>query len=237
MPAAPGPSGIQTDRAKLGLGAKPSEMIAGLDAVAERYEKQEQREAAKAKSGGKMNQNEALLTDGTGRRWSRNVMIGLVLIVLLGAGGFGAMMVASNFTALDPRKGNATTRRMMMELIGFAQRIPVEDAEALTRDRVIEMLHEQVETQYKQVEADIARDKERREKEGKHRPPDTRLYNELENLKELRKFKDPWGQPLEFDVSGGMLTIKGKGSPKGDTIEPVSTHLGKKAPKPPAKAK
>lgn len=237
MPAA-SPGGVQTDRAKLGLGAKPSEMIAGLDAVAERYEKQEQREAAKAKSGGKMNQNEALLTDGTGRRWARNVMLGLIAIVVLGAVGFGAMMISANFTALDPRKGNASTRRMMMELVGFAQRIPAEDVDTLTRDRVVELLHEQVNEQYKQVEADIARDKERREREGKHRPPDTRLYNELENLKELRKFKDPWGQPFEFDVNAGTLTIKGKGSAKGDPIEPVSTRLGKKAAeKPPAKAK
>lgn len=240
MPAAGGPpGGIQTDRAKLGLGAKPSEMIEGLDEVAKRLEKQQERENAKSKSGGKMNQNEALLTDDTGRRWSRNVMIGIVVLVLLGGAGFGAMMIKANFTAIDPRQGNATTRRMMMELIGFAQRIPADDAESLTKDKVVELLHEQVDAQYKQVEADIQRDKERREKEGKHRPPDTRLYRELENLTELRKFKDPWGQPLEFDISAGTLTIKGKGSPKGDPIEPVSTRLGKKAAEksPPAKAK
>lgn len=229
---------MQADRAKLGLGSmKPSEMIEGLDEVAKRLEKQQEREEAKQKTGGKMSQNEALLTDGTGRRWSRNVMIGIVVVVLLGGIVAAAMFISVNFTALDPRKGNARTRGMMMELIGFAQRIPIEDADGLTKDRVVQLLHEQVDNQFNQVEADIARDKERREKEGKHRPPDSRLYNERENLLELRKFKDPWGQPLEFEVSAGTLTIKGKGSPKGDPIEPVSTHLGKKAAeKPPAKA-
>jgi hypothetical protein len=218
-------SNISTDRAKLGLGLKPSEMIAGLDDVAKRVEKQQQRETEKRRLGGKMNPNEALQTDGTGRRWQRNVIIAIVVVALLGGVGFIAAIVTANFHGIDPREGNVATRRMMSELIGYAQRLQFEENANPSGDKIRELLREQVDLQLKQVEADIDRDQQRREREGKHRPPDSRLYRDRDNLVDLVKLQDPWGQPLRFEVEKGILTIHGKGKPEGGAIEPLTTTL------------
>lgn len=225
-PAATG--NVTSDREALGLTAmKPSEMIKGLDEAAKKAEKMEEREEAKRRSGGKMSANAALLTDDTGRRWTRatNLVIsGAIAAVVIG--GLILMWLA-NREPIDPRTGNEQARRDLIELSLRAKRIkPFEESEKITEAAFKERLLLQIDAELKTVEDAIEKDRQKRkDTKSSGAPRDSRLFRDQRELQRLREFKDAWGQPFVFkmaDADTVTVTAKGKTGKGYTPPEPVA---------------
>ncbi|MCY3024370.1 MAG: hypothetical protein NTW87_35790 [Planctomycetota bacterium] len=214
------------DRKSFGLTAlKPSEMVAGLDEVAKRAEKIEEREEAKRRAGGKMDANVAALVDDTGARWKRrtNIFLGTVLAVVLIGGGL--MMYFANRRVVDVREGNAEARRMLTELSLRAGRLALPAGDTLTAASAKRQLLEQIAADLKRIRDDM---KPRPGSPGKFAPPSPQLQKERDWLEKMEMLRDAWGQPLAFEVVGGdtlKITAIGKASGKSAPPEPVTVRL------------
>lgn len=217
---------------------KPSEMIAGLDKVAERAAKLEERESAKRKAGGKMS-DAAVLTDDTGRRWKRNVNLAILGTLLLAGLIGGAMFWWSNRQTVDPRKLRAETQETLNKFVAMGSRLKgFEEGETITPEKAKDAFLKLVELDLKTLNEEIARDRERKKKDGQFRPPDRMMSSDLNSLTRLQSMKDGWGQPLVFSMADAdtvKITAPGKVSPGVEPLEPVNIRLrsaGKPAPAP-----
>jgi hypothetical protein len=210
------------DREAFGLTAlKPSEMIAGLDAVADRAEKLEAREEAKRKAGGKMI-NMAVHVDETGSRWKRNVIIGICLTVAAVVIGGGLMMYFSNRTVRDPRELRAETYLMMSELSARAAGLRASgEGDRLSADSARDFLQKQIEAEYQSTLKAIETD---RKNNSKYTIPNAQLRKQCDFLEKMRTLKDSWGDPLVFEIESETLKISSKRG-KTSTGEPLSATV------------
>ena len=213
------------DREAFGLTAqKPSEMVAGLEEAAKRAEQQEAREEARRRAGGRMSANVALKVDEVGKRWKRQVNIGIAAAVLLVLTALGLMLYLTVHKRVDPRVGNADAQMMLAVLDGIA-RWPgfFKDGETVTAEKAKERLKEEVEAAYNRVLEKI---------ESNHKRPgfnkaDPGLAKDKELLEKLRLFQDAWGQPFVFEIEGDALKISaiGKKTAAATPPEPVIIPL------------
>ncbi|HYG73800.1 MAG TPA: hypothetical protein VEK08_02110 [Planctomycetota bacterium] len=234
-------AGIANDRAALGLSTlKPSEMIAGLDKVAERAEKIEAREEAKRKAGGKLNANIALHTDDTGRRMSRMVYL-TIFVVLVSIVGLGAaLFYFANREIKDPRKMRAETQETLTKLKALSLRIsPFEDGDTITPEKVKEAFLKVIDADLKVLNEEIEKDKKRREKTDKFRTPDRVMSADLANLTRLRTLTNGWGAPLIITMSDAdTISVAANLPPDAgvEPIEPVPIRVRAAKPAAPEKA-
>jgi hypothetical protein len=215
------------DRAALGLSAlKPSEMIEGLDRVAERAAKLEEREEAKRKAGGRMS-DAAVLTDDTGRRWKRNVNLAIISTLLIGGLVGGAMFWWSNRQTEDPRKLRAETQETLTKFMAMGNRLKgFEDGDSITPEKARDAFLKLIESDLKTLNDEMARDKERKSKDGKFRTPDRMMTSDLASLTKLQTLKDAWGHPLDFSMADAdTVKVSSKGAPNVEALEPVTVRL------------
>lgn len=229
------------DREKLGLSAlKPSEMIQGLDKVAERAAKLEEREEAKRKLGGRMS-DAAVLTDGTGRRWKRNVNLAIVGTILLGGAIATAMFWWSNRQPVNQRELRAQTQETLTKFVAMGNRLKgFEEGDSITADKARDAFLTLIESDLKTLNEEIARDKERKKKDGQFRTPDKMMSSDLNSLTKLQTMKDAWGQPLIFSMADSdSVKISATGKAGVEQLEPVTVRLraASKPPAPPAPEK
>lgn len=204
-------------------------MIAGLDAVAERAEKLEQREEAKRRAGGGMALNEAVHVDETGSRWKRNVIIGICLAVAAVVIGGGLMMYFSWRTVRDPRELVAETYKMLTELSARAAGLRTAmDAEKITADSAREWLQKQIETDYQNTLKSIETD---RKNNSKYSIPNAQQRKQCDWLEKMRTLKDSWGDPFVFEIDGETLKISSKRG-KTSTGEPLLVTIPLSSPTP-----
>jgi hypothetical protein len=226
-PSSAAPSDLAARREALGLSSmKPSEMVAGLDAAAQRAEKAEQREQAKRKGGGH-NLNTALHVDDTGRRWSRIVILTLLGLTIFIGGSVALAIYISNHKSIPVERGNQETRQELRDLGLIAGQLKGFDPdEKLNVDKVKERLTAAINAQIEEVKARI------KSQEDVHRPPGSRDIEEKEELNTLLKYEDPWGQPFQLTVGDDdKLTISAKGKPEfGHPIDPVVVKLRRNKP-------
>ena len=226
-PGAAGPSDLAARREALGLSSmKPSEMVAGLEAAAQRAEKAEQREQAKRKGGGH-NLNTALHVDDTGRRWSRIVILSLLGAVLLLGGGTALAIYISNHKSVPVERGNQETRAELRDLGMIAGQLKGFDPdEKLTVEKVRDQITASINAKIDEVRARI------KSQEDVHRPPSSQDIEEKDELNALLKYQDPWGQPFQFSLADDdKLTITAKGKPEfGHPIDPVVLKLRRNKP-------
>ena len=209
-------------------------MIEGLDKVAERAAKLEEREEAKRKAGGRMS-DAATLTDGTGRRWKRNVNLAIAGTILIGGLIGGAMFWWSNRQTVNPRELRAQTQLTLTKFAAMGSRLKgFEDGDSITPDKARDAFLKLVESDLKTLNDEIARDKERKKKDGQFRPPDRMMSSDLSSLTILQSMKDAWGQPLIFSMADpDTVKISSNGKPGVEQPEPVTVRLraaGKPAP-------
>lgn len=221
----PRTANVGADREALGLSSmKPSEMIAGLDAAVKRAEAQEQRENAKRKGGGKIDQNTALHVSDTGVRQTRMIVVGIVIFVLLMAGIFGAMFFYSNFKSIDPHKGNEATREWLGNLKYICEKMKrFADDDSITIEKAKERVIETIDARIKVLddEIDLAKNNQR--------PPNLRSLEEKRDLVKVKEFKDPFGQPFEFKLDGDKLQITARGKPESKGApSPIVIELKKR---------
>jgi len=232
---------IATDRAALGLSAmKPSEMIAGLDKVAERAEKIEAREEAKRRAGGKLNANEALLNDDTGKKMSHMVYAS-IFIVIAGIAALGIFLFyMANREIKDPRKLRAQTQETLTKLVALASRIkPFEEGDSITSDKVKSAFIQIVDGDLKIINEEIAKDKVRRANGDKFRTPDRIMSADFAAISRLHKMQDGWGKPLEFSMADAdtiKVTAAPIKEPGIEPLEPVTIRVRSGKPAQPEKA-
>jgi hypothetical protein len=235
MPSAgrPRPGGnVGADREALGLSSmKPSEMIAGLDAAVRRAEAQEQRESARRKGGGKIDQNVALHVSDSGARSTRLIVVGIVVFVVLMACLFGALVIYSNYQPLDPHKGNEMARDRLGNLKFLCEKTKkFEDDETITLDKAKARILETIDARLKALNDEIEANRKQWEKDKNTRPVNVRVIEEKKDLEQTREFKDPFGQPFQFQLNGDKLqiTAKGKYDSKGGSLPaPITIELKK----------
>lgn len=203
---------IAANRRALGLSeVKLSDQIAGLDKAGERAEKLAQREEAKRKAGGKADVNRAVLTDGTGSRWKRMVLMGLggtaALVLLVG----GVMMWLSNRTAADPREQQRTTHERLMryEKLYTPRMQAFEPDETVTAETFKERL-----LKFVQQELDNEKGIAEREK-ALRKVVSLAVKDNLQRLEGDVTFLDGAGQAFVFEGSSeDRITIKNTGKPE-----------------------
>lgn len=205
-------------------------MIEGLDAVAKRAEKLEAREAAKRKSGGKMNANIALHVDDTGRRWSFAVKLGIAGALFLGVAFFAVLMILANRKSLSPKQLTELTRRDMDDLTVLLQRMEhFDDGETVTLDKVQERLQKKIDLELGIIIEQLEVDRKQR------RLPNRSSLEERNMLMRLKELKDPAGKPYELKIEGDD-SVKAIPPTQSDVIKTVIVRVRggkKKKPVPP----
>jgi len=212
-------------------------MIQGLDKVAERAAKLEEREEAKRKAGGRMS-DAATLTDDTGRRWKRNVNLAIIGTILIG-GSFAAVMFWwSNRQTVNPRELRAQTQETLSKFVAMGNRLKgFEEGDSITPEKARDAFLKLVESDLKTLNDEITRDKERKKKDGQFRTPDKMMTSDLNSLTKMQTMKDAWGQPLVFAMADAdTVKISAVGKPGVEQLEPVTVRL-RAAGKPPAPEK
>lgn len=216
-------SEISAIRAAVGISAmKPSEMIEGLDKVAERAEKQEQREAEKRKAGGMGAVNTALHVDETGKRWSRQIKIGIIAGVSVIVLALGIMVYVANRKDTKPAEAREVSRQRLEALKIVASQLRFTNDDDINVEKVKTKLHERIAAELAEVEARI--------KELKHgrRPVELSDVRLKETLTELHELKDGWGEPLDItlpDADSVQIAVK---SSAGQSLPPIIVKIRKK---------
>ena len=195
-------------------------MVAGLDEAVKRAEALASREEARRKSGGKLNLNEALHVDDTGRRWTRWVQLGIVLVVIGLCVAGGLMLYGANHRALDPRIALAETRASLSDLEITAKKMDhFEPGEAITPEAVKSRMQKIFDGQLDSITKSLQKDRDA------GRTPDKSLLNKRDEIKKLEQFKDGWGAPLVFAINGDELRISSATQAKDLPSEPVKVNL------------
>ena len=222
-PGRPGPGKLTNEelaaqREALGLGvAKPSEMVAGLEAAANRAEKLDAREAAKRKGGG-TTLNVALHVDDTGKRWSRIVLTSLVLTVLFVFLAGALMIFLSSRTKIPAEEGNSTTSNMLRDIALIGTNFKITRDEKVSVESARAHLTEAIQAELEKTKDQIKSDEE------VHHPPSATTIEWKHELEAMLNFQDAWSAPFQFAVEGDKVTItaKGKTDAKGRAVEPKS---------------
>ncbi|MBE7462144.1 MAG: hypothetical protein HS116_01510 [Planctomycetes bacterium] len=198
-------------RKALGLSEiKPSEMVKGLDKLAERAEKAHAREEAKRKAGGKMNLNVALHVDETGEKWRKKVVLGIVGLVVAACVIGGVMYWRSNVETLDPRAAAMETNNRLARYDAAARRMkPFEEDEPVSPELFKARLLEQIAADQAELEKLAEQEKQSREAVT----PAT--VQALARLRSDLALVDGWGDPLLF-----------KSGDDENEIEIRSKHIG-----------
>jgi hypothetical protein len=217
---------VNANREALGLSSmKPSEMIEGLDKVAERAEAMEAREEEKRRGGGNISANAALHVDETGAKWSRQVLFGIVGVVAVVGIAVSIMIYLANHKETSPREANEESRQRLAELRVIAQQMPLFGAdEDVSLDKIRERLNKKLDDDLKDIETQIESTK------ASKRPVEERDSRKRRDLLELKDLKDGWGQPMELSMPDSdtlQITVKpGKGA--SDALTPVTVRIRKK---------
>jgi len=222
---APAPKGpppkknmLEAHREALGLSsAKPSDMVAGLEDVAKRAGAREDR--AKARVEGGRIADKAVLTDGTGQRWERRVLLGIILVALLVGGTLGVMYFLANKKVADPREQKMETHNRLLRLqTAISSIAPFGKSEVITAEMLKERLRNSLQAALKEAEATA-------EKEKTSRGMNTSTTQEqLKHLKQDQDFKDVWDKDLVFEVEGNEVSI----SSTTPDVKPVKVVIPRK---------
>ncbi|HEY3321882.1 MAG TPA: hypothetical protein VGP72_15545 [Planctomycetota bacterium] len=216
---------------------KPSEMVAGLDQVVKRAEKVEAREEAKRRSGGKLNANLALLTDDTGRRWTRMVRLGITAVVLAVMGFIGLIVWLEARKPVNPRAQRAQTERTLAKLLAVAATLPgFKDGEEITPQKAKDAFTTVIDAQIKSLDDQIAAGVQTADNRWANR--NKILKQDQDEWKELRKLEDAWHKPLVFTIDTDIVKIACSTNPGAGLapLDPITFSLraGKQAPPPDA---
>ena len=210
-------------RAAVGLSAlKPSEMIEGLDKAAERAEKQEQRESERRKAGGAAAVNTALHVDDTGKRWSRQIKVGIAAAASVIVLALGMMIYFANKKDVDPRQANKVTQDRLNLLRSVAGQIkPFTNDDDINVEKVKARLHEKIDAELADVESRLKALREAR------RPVDE-LARTKQELTELHALKDGWGKPFDITLPEADTLQIAVQAGSGESLPPVMVKIRKK---------
>ena len=190
-------------------------MVEGLDEVAERAGKKEDRESAKKKKAGKdIVMNEALRVDETGKRWSLAVHTGLIVALVVIALTGSLMFWWTNRKPMAPIQAAQETKERLNRYQSVSARMkPFTPDARVSPQQFKEALVVQIQKDLEQLN----KTKEREIRNRAGAAPETRLA--IRWAEEDQSFKDGWGKELQIKPEGDNAFIIS--SPNSDGTSPA----------------